>query len=91
MLPGGLLAAHSERAAKLIPNDKARILAGILAGGALGAGSFAGVTALANKTLSALSKKEENKLLASGQVSPEENAKARELWQSYYPGKDVDA
>jgi hypothetical protein len=88
---GAFAAGFSERAAKRIPNDTARILVGLLGGGALGAGTSVGLNTLANKLLTSLSKKEENKLLASGQVSPEENAKARELWQAYHPGKDVDA
>ncbi len=48
---GTLGAAFNPRLAKAIPNDKLRLLAGILGGGAVGAGLGGGGMALANRFL----------------------------------------
>lgn len=78
--PGVLAGAFNPRMAKAIPNDKLRMLAGLLGGAGLGAGVGAGVNTLANTLMDTASRAEEQKLTERGQLTPEQTQQHREMF-----------
>ena len=79
---GTMGAAFHPGMAKAIPNDKLRLLAGLLGGAGVGAGAGAAGMAGMNKLLDMQSRAEEQRHLESGQLTPEQAGQHREQWKS---------
>lgn len=69
---GTLAAAFHPGLARKIPNDKIRLLAGLLGGAGMGAGMGAGYNTLGNSFTDWLSRREEDSLVERGKLTPEQ-------------------